>query len=85
MATLDARLRALEAGRAPVADLTAAQRADLAGELCTLLAAVPNEDDARELLCRLDDCSATPDADRARMAGCSVDTLRIVAGLWARI
>jgi hypothetical protein len=63
-----------------VCDLTAAQRADLAGELRALLAAMPHEDDRAALLRRLDDGSASA-ADRARLAGCSVDMLRLVTWL----
>ncbi|MBK6789768.1 MAG: hypothetical protein IPG77_19700 [Betaproteobacteria bacterium] len=81
MRSLDARVARLEgAGRAPVCDLTAAQRADLAGELRALLAAMPHEDDRAALLRRLDDGSASA-ADRARLAGCSVDMLRLVTWL----
>ena len=79
MRSLDARVARLEgAGRAPVCDLTAAQCADLAGELRALLAAVPHEDDRAALLRRLDDGSASA-ADRARLAGFTVGTLRTVA------
>ena len=81
MRSLDARVARLEgAGRAPVCDLTAAQRADLGGELRALLAAMPHEDDRAALLRRLDDGSASA-ADRARLAECSVDMLRLVTWL----
>jgi hypothetical protein len=78
MGSLEGRLSRLEgAAPAPVRDLTAAQCADLAGELRALLAAVPHEDDRAALLRRLDDGSASA-ADRARLAGFTLDTLRTV-------
>ncbi len=79
MATLDSRVARLEgAGRAPMCDLAAAQRADLAAELRALLAAVPHEADRAALLRRLEGGSASA-ADRARLAGFTVGTLRTVA------
>ena len=47
MRSLEGRLSRVEGvGRAPVSDLTAAQRADLAGPLRALLAAVPHDADS---------------------------------------
>ena len=86
MATLDARVRRLEAaGSAPVSALTAAQRATLSAEVRALLALVPDEDDRAELMRRIDGGEAT-ECDRARLAGCSMDTLRTVVAVsseWA--
>ncbi len=74
MRSLDARVSRLEgAGRAPVCDLTAAQRADLAGELRALLAAVPHEDDRAALLRRI--CGLT-------MAGTQRERRRRLAPGW---
>ncbi len=78
MRNLEGRLARLEgAGHAPVSDLATAQRADLAGELRALLAAVPHEDDRTALLCRLDTGTAT-DEDATIAAGINLEVLRLV-------
>jgi hypothetical protein len=60
------------------------ERAELAGELRPLLAAVPHEYDQAALLRRMDAGSANS-ADRARLTGCTLGTLRAVVALCARI
>ncbi len=76
------RVEALEAS-ASIAPPDAL-RAQISAEVRALLAAVPHEDDRAALLHRIGDGSAS-DADRDRLAACSLGTLRAVVSLSASI